>query len=194
MLFALHLPSKDSSRDETRRLASSLTELPERVQAVLDTSNAEPVARRFVDSSSYFFIGRGMEYPVALEGALKMKEITYEHAEGFAAGELKHGPLALVTEDTPVFVSVVGDDEIARKITSNAEEVKARDAPLVAVTDGQTDVERFADEVLHVPTTNRVLAPILVNVQYQLLAYHTAQLLGRDIDKPRNLAKSVTVE
>ncbi|KZN26237.1 glutamine--fructose-6-phosphate aminotransferase [Haladaptatus sp. R4] len=194
VLFVLQLSADESSRDETRRLVSALTELPERVQTVLDTSNAEAVARRFVDSSGNFFIGRGMQYPVALEGALKMKEITYEHAEGFAAGELKHGPLALVTEETPVFVSIVGDDEIARKTVSNAEEVKARDAPLVVVTDGQSSVEEVADEILSVPTTNPTLAPILVNVQYQLLAYHTARLLGRDIDKPRNLAKSVTVE
>ncbi len=194
VLFALQFSRDRSSRTETRRLVSALTELPEQVQAVLDTNNAEDVARRFVSSSSYFFIGRGMQYPVALEGSLKMKEITYEHAEGFAAGELKHGPLALVTEETPVFVSVVGNDEMARKTISNAEEVKARDAPLVAVTDGQSSVEELADAVLSVPTTNQILAPILVNVQYQLLAYHTARLLGRDIDKPRNLAKSVTVE
>ncbi|WP_423747129.1 glutamine--fructose-6-phosphate transaminase (isomerizing) (plasmid) [Haladaptatus sp. SPP-AMP-3] len=192
VLFALQSAGGPSA--ETERFVSALTELPGHVQRLLETTASATTARRLADSSSYFFIGRGLQYPVALEGALKMKEITYEHAEGFAAGELKHGPLALVTEDTPVFVSVVGDDETAKKTVANAKEVKARGAPLVAVTDGVSSVDRFADEVLTIPRTNRTLAPILVNVQYQLLAYHTADHLGRDIDKPRNLAKSVTVE
>ncbi len=186
--------SSDGGVAETNHLLSALDELPGQIQRILDTTNAMPTARRLSDSSGYFFIGRGLQYPVALEGALKMKEITYEHAEGFAAGELKHGPLALVTEETPVFVSAVGDSETVQKTISNAKEVSARGAPLVAVTDGTASIEHFADVVLRVPTTHRILAPVLVNVQYQLLAYYTARHLGRSIDKPRNLAKSVTVE
>jgi glucosamine--fructose-6-phosphate aminotransferase (isomerizing) len=131
---------------------------------------------------------------VALEGALKLKEISYEHAEGFAAGELKHGPLALVTENTPVFAMVTGEGEGARKTIGNVKEVEARDAPVVAVTDGRTEVDRYADHVLRVPETHPRVAPLLANVQLQLVAYHVANDLGRPIDKPRHLAKSVTVE
>ncbi|WP_136689276.1 glutamine--fructose-6-phosphate transaminase (isomerizing) [Halorhabdus amylolytica] len=182
-------PSKDD-----REAIASLRDLPADVQQVLDDSAAEEIAEAYLDSDAYFFIGRGLQYPVALEGALKMKEITYKHAEGFAAGELKHGPLALVTERTPVFAMVTGDDEQARKTIGNVKEVEARDAPVVAVTDGQSDVERYADHVLSIPESSPRTAAVLANVQLQLAAYHTAAKLGRPIDKPRNLAKSVTVE
>jgi glucosamine--fructose-6-phosphate aminotransferase (isomerizing) len=177
-----------------RELVSELRDLPGHVQEILDESIAETVAEAYLDSDAYFFVGRGVNYPVALEGALKMKEISYEHAEGFAAGELKHGPLALVTAETPVFATVIGDGEFARKTIGNVKEVEARDAPVVAVTDGETEVERYADHVLEVPETHPRTAAILANVQLQLVAYHTAAKLGRPIDKPRNLAKSVTVE
>jgi len=193
-LAALNLLSLATVERGSRDVISALRDLPGGVQALLDDSRAEAVAETFVDSRAYFFIGRGYHYPVALEGALKMKEITYKHAEGFAAGELKHGPLALVTEDTPVFAVVTGDDELATKTVGNVKEVEARDAPVVAVTDGRSDVERYADHVLGVPTTDRRVASVLANVQLQLVAYHVADELGRSIDKPRNLAKSVTVE
>ncbi|WEL16804.1 Glucosamine 6-phosphate synthetase [Halorhabdus sp. SVX81] len=183
------VPSKDD-----RESIAALRDLPADVQEVLDESRAEAVAEEYLDSDAYFFLGRGLQYPVALEGALKMKEITYKHAEGFAAGELKHGPLALVTANTPVFAMVTGDGEQARKTIGNVKEVEARDAPVVAVTDGQSDVERYADHVLSVPESSPRTAAILTNVQLQLAAYHTAAKLGRPIDKPRNLAKSVTVE
>jgi glucosamine--fructose-6-phosphate aminotransferase (isomerizing) len=179
---------------EAREVIASLRDLPGDVQAVLDDSQAEEIAETFSDAESYFFIGRGLHFPVALEGALKLKEISYEHAEGFAAGELKHGPLALVTEKTPVFALVTGDDEAARKTIGNVKEVEARDAPVVAITDGKSDVERYADYVLRIPESHPRVAPILANVQLQLVAYHVANRLGRPIDKPRNLAKSVTVE
>ena len=178
----------------TPETVEALRDVPDQVQQVLDDSRAEEIAREYVDADAFFFIGRGHQYPVALEGALKMKEITYRHAEGFAAGELKHGPLALVSEDTPVFAVVIGDDERARKTVGNVKEVEARDAPVVAVTDGQTDVERYADHVLEVPTSNDVGGAITANVQLQLVSYWVANELGRPIDKPRNLAKSVTVE
>ena len=181
-------------RDDTREVVGALRDLPGDVQALLDDSRAAAVAERFVGSDAYFFIGRGYHYPVALEGALKMKEITYEHAEGFAAGELKHGTLALVTEETPVFAVVTGGGEAARKTVGNVKEVEARDAPVVAVTDGVSDVGRYADHVLEIPETHPRAAAVLANVQLQLVAYYTAAKLGRSIDKPRNLAKSVTVE
>ncbi|WP_018257710.1 glutamine--fructose-6-phosphate transaminase (isomerizing) [Halomicrobium katesii] len=180
--------------DRPREAIAGLRDLPGQVQALLDDSRASAVAEQYQDAGAYFFVGRGHQYPVALEGALKMKEITYKHAEGFAAGELKHGPLALVTDDTPVFAVVVGDGEQARKTVGNVKEVEARDAPVVAVTDGRSDVERYADEVLEIPETRPEAAAVLANVQLQLVSYYTAKGLGRSIDKPRNLAKSVTVE
>jgi glucosamine--fructose-6-phosphate aminotransferase (isomerizing) len=195
-LTALNLLSLATVADTQRRrtLLPALRDLPADVQAVLDDSQAESVAAAYGDASAYFFIGRGFQFPVALEGALKLKEISYEHAEGFAAGELKHGPLALVESDTPVFAVVLGDGERARKTVGNIKEVEARDAPVVAVTDGQNDAHLYADHVLEVPETHPRAGALLANVQLQLVAYHIANNLGRPIDKPRNLAKSVTVE
>ncbi len=192
-LNLLSLASVEGSR-QRRELVPALRELPGDVQRILDDSMAEEVAEYYEDSRSYFFIGRGYQYPVALEGALKLKEISYEHAEGFAAGELKHGPLALVDGNTPVFALVVGDGEKARKTVGNIKEVEARDAPVVVITDGQSDAERYADHVLEIPESHPRTAAVLGNVQLQLVAYHIANRLGRSIDKPRNLAKSVTVE
>ena len=183
----------DSSPD-LRPLIESLRDLPGDVQEILDTSRAEALVEEYADSEAYFFIGRGTNVSVALEGALKCKEISYEHAEGFPAGELKHGPLALVTPETPVFAIVTGDDERARKTLGNIKEVQARGAPVIAVTDGESDAAEIADETLAIPETNERVAPILANVQLQLFSYYLADALGRPIDKPRNLAKSVTVE
>ena len=194
-LAALNLLTLGMTQTEdAREVISALRELPGNLQRILDESGAEEIADLYQGAGAYFFIGRGLQYPVALEGALKMKEITYKHAEGFAAGELKHGPLALVTQNTPVFAVVIGDDEKARKTVGNVKEVEARDAPVVAITDGQTDVERYADHVLELPETHPRAAAVLANTHLQLVAYHTAAKLGRNIDKPRNLAKSVTVE
>jgi glucosamine--fructose-6-phosphate aminotransferase (isomerizing) len=183
----------DGPRD-LRPLIESLRNLPDDVQSILDSSTARELVEEFGDSDAYFFIGRGTNVAVALEGALKCKEISYEHAEGFPAGELKHGPLALVTPDTPVFAVVTGDDECARKTLGNIKEVQARGAPVIAVTDGQSDAAEIADEMLMIPKTDERAAPVLANVQLQLFSYYLADALGRPIDKPRNLAKSVTVE
>jgi glutamine---fructose-6-phosphate transaminase (isomerizing) len=169
----------------------ALRELPDQIQQVLDTTLARAIAEVYVDSDAYFFIGREYSSPVALEGALKMKEITYKHAEGFAAGELKHGPLALVTEGTPVF-ALLTEGSSLEKTLGNVKEVESRGAPVVAVTDVPDRVE--ADHVLEVPSSHPQLTPILANVQLQLVSYWVANQLGRSIDKPRNLAKSVTVE
>jgi glucosamine--fructose-6-phosphate aminotransferase (isomerizing) len=194
-LVALNLLTLGMTRGgDAREVIGALRELPGDLQRILDESGAREVAELYQDAGAYFFIGRGFQHPVALEGALKMKEITYKHAEGFPAGELKHGPLALVTENTPVFAVVTGDDEKARKTVGNVKEVEARDAPVVAITDGQTDVDRYADHVLEIPETHPRAAAVLANAHLQLVSYHTAALLGRNIDKPRNLAKSVTVE
>ncbi len=177
-----------------REVVPALRDLAGDIQHILDNSQARAVADAYADSDAYFFIGRRYQFPVALEGALKLKEISYEHAEGFAAGELKHGPLALVTGNTPVFATVIGDGEVARKTVGNIKEVEARDAPVVAVTDGKNDAAMYADHVLEVPETHPRAAALLANVQLQIVAYHIANDLGRPIDKPRNLAKSVTVE
>jgi glucosamine--fructose-6-phosphate aminotransferase (isomerizing) len=151
------------------------------------------LAERYTGRDAYFFIGRGLAAPVALEGALKFKEITYEHAEGFAASELKHGPLALVTEETPVIAVFTGKH--VTKTLNNVEEVRARGAPVIGV--GGTDLDAVAgevDEYVPIPAAHPDVSGLLANVQLQLVAYHIADRLGRSIDKPRNLAKSVTVE
>ena len=173
-------------------LLPELAAMPDAIEDLLAHSEAAAVAERYEDSRSYFFIGRGLGFPVALEGALKFKEITYEHAEGFASGELKHGPLALVTPDTPVFAVFTGTED--EKTLKNAEEAQTRGAPVVAVCpEGHRAVD-VADAHLEIPETDPDLAGLLANVQLQLVSYHAADLLDRPIDKPRNLAKSVTVE
>ena len=173
------------------RLLADLDQLPDLLEELLASTPAERIARQYMDSEAFFFIGRGLGYPVALEGALKFKEITYEHAEGFASGELKHGPLALVTRRTPVISVFTGED---RKTLTNATEAQARGADILAVCpDDHPAVER-CDTHLSIPDVHPVCAGLLANVQLQLLSYHAANRLDRAIDKPRNLAKSVTVE
>jgi glucosamine--fructose-6-phosphate aminotransferase (isomerizing) len=185
--------STDVKRAGVRSLLSGLADLPGDTQQVLDESPAAEVAEALYGCDAYFFLGRGPAHAVALEGALKMKEISYEHAEGFAASELKHGPLALVTDDTPVFGVITGEDDL--KTVSNLKEVQARGAPVIVVApaglEGQLE---FADYFLPVPDTHPEVAGVLANIQLQLVSYHAADQLGRPIDKPRNLAKSVTVE
>ena len=178
--------------DGSLEFLEAISRLPRHVQTILNGSQAPNLAHRFHGSDAYFFIGRSTGYPVALEGALKLKEITYEHAEGFAAAELKHGPLALVTTETPVFAVFSGRDD--ERTLGNVKEVEAREAPVVAVAPEGTPVERYAEAVLTIPDTHRDVAGILANVQLQLLSYHAATLRDRPVDKPRNLAKSVTVE
>ncbi|MFW5919693.1 MAG: glutamine--fructose-6-phosphate transaminase (isomerizing) [Halanaeroarchaeum sp.] len=179
--------------DPNAERIESLGSLPSFVRNVLQSSGAQGVSDRYLSDDGHFFIGRGNAVPVALEGALKFKEITYEHAEGFPAGELKHGPLALVTPETPVFAVCTGRD--AAKLESSIREVQTRGAPVVAIAPrSMSDVIDVADEALTVPATHPDVTPILTNVQLQLVAYHAASKLGRSIDKPRNLAKSVTVE
>ncbi|ELY67344.1 glutamine--fructose-6-phosphate transaminase (isomerizing) [Natrinema versiforme] len=192
--LALAMLAFELGDDPTRAELEALRDVPGQVQTVLETTDAKAVAEAYVDADAYFSVGRGYHYPVALEGALKMKEITYRHAEGFAAGELKHGPLALVTENTPVFAIVTGDGETARKTIGNVKQIASRDAPIVVVTDGKSRVTRYADHVLEIPATDDLGGSVLANVQLQLVAYWIAHGLERSIDKPRHLAKSVTVE
>ena len=161
------------------------------MQALLDDSRASAVAEQYQDAGAYFFVGRGHQYPVALEGALKMKEITYKHAEGFAAGELKHGPLALVTDDTPI-IAVLTEGAHPDETLNSVKEAESRGAPVIGChSDGHG--EKFIDAAFEVPALGE-MEPLVANVYMQLFAYHVANSKGRGIDKPRNLAKSVTVE
>lgn len=178
--------------DDREQMLTDLADLPDHIETILAQTDAKAIAEKYLDSSGYFFIGRGLGYSVALEGALKFKEITYEHAEGFPSGELKHGPLALVTDETPVFAIYTGDGN--EKTKTNATEAQTRGAPIVAVGSSETIGTSSPDEFLEIPDTHSVWAGLLANVQLQLLSYHAANELGRPIDKPRNLAKSVTVE
>ncbi|WP_332899985.1 glutamine--fructose-6-phosphate transaminase (isomerizing) [Haladaptatus sp. CMSO5] len=177
---------------DRKELLRGIEELPRHLDQVLETTRAEQLMADYVDDESFFFIGRGLGHPTALEGALKFKEITYEHAEGFAAGELKHGPLALVTDKTPVFAILTGEKD--EKTIQNAEEAAARGAPVITVGKEPSAEIEVADAHLAVPDTHPKLSALLSNVHLQLLSYHMAATLERSIDKPRNLAKSVTVE
>ena len=177
-------------------LGRALHALPEAAQAVLDATSPgiAELARRYVNSRGFMYVGRGYSFPVALEGALKLKEVSYIHAEGYAAGELKHGPISLLDAECPL-VAVATRSSVYDKLISNVMEGRARDARVIAVaTEGDPQIERFADDVLWVPDTHEVLSPVLGIIPLQLFAYHTAVARGTDVDQPRNLAKSVTVE
>jgi glutamine---fructose-6-phosphate transaminase (isomerizing) len=173
----------------------ALSHLPEQVTRVLGQDNhIQAVAEKYVRSGNWLFLGRKFQYPIAMEGALKLKEVSYIHAEGYPAGEMKHGPIALVSPDMPT-VAVVPRDAMYEKMINNIQEIKSRKGPVIAIaTQGDEKIKDLADEVIEVPRTLDYLYPILTVVPCQLLAYHCARFLNRDIDKPRNLAKSVTVE
>ncbi len=186
--------------DETvREVLHALERIPAQVQSILDTASSssdiiEPLAKRMASVSSMIFIGRGVGYPTALEGALKLKEISYIHAEGFPAGELKHGSIALLDPDVPL-VAIATASHVYEKVVSNMQEVRARDAHILAVaTEGDEQIRQHADDVMYVPATLEMLSPLLASVPLQLFAYHAAVARGCNVDQPRNLAKSVTVE
>jgi len=185
------------TRERERELARALRALPDGARRALANAEAADVAglaRRYVNSRGFMFVGRGYTYPTALEGALKLKEISYIHAEGYAAGELKHGPISLLDAECPL-VAVATRSRVYDKLMSNVMEGRARDAKVIAIaTEGDEQIERFADEVIRVPDTEEVLSPVLAIIPLQLFAYHSAIARGTDVDQPRNLAKSVTVE
>ncbi len=196
-LMALYLARAKGrySPDVMRGKLQELLHLPKMVEEVLgQNENIIGVAKRFLNASDFLFLGRGINYPIALEGALKLKEISYIHAEGYPAGEMKHGPIALIDENLPV-VSLVTGGPAYSKILNNMEEVRARSGKVIAVTtEVNRDIEDLSDEIIRVPASSEALSPILLTVPLQLLAYHVAVLRGTDVDQPRNLAKSVTVE
>jgi glucosamine--fructose-6-phosphate aminotransferase (isomerizing) len=196
-LVALYLAQVRGSMypAEVAEVMERMHELPEQVERALALdAQTQKLARAYADARDVLFIGRHTGYPAALEGALKLKEISYIHAEGYPAGELKHGPIALVEQGVPV-VAIATECHVYPKMLSNIQEVRARGASVIAVaSEGDTEIERYAEHVLFVPRTPELLAPVVVTPPLQLLAYHIAKLRGCDVDQPRNLAKSVTVE
>ena len=196
-LMALYLGGKRGALTGERQaeLIQELAHLPEMLGTlVADQDQYDRLAERFAKHSDFLFLGRGINYPLAMEGALKLKEISYIHAEGYPAGEMKHGPIALIDDNMPV-VALIPRDELYEKMLSNVNEARTRGATVVAVaTEGDSHIGDVADEVIYVPRASSLITPILLAVPMQLLAYHIAVRRGCDVDQPRNLAKSVTVE
>ena len=196
-LLAIYVGRKRGtlSTERAREHLHTLLRLPKRVEEVLDLDDqVKIIAKKYSHARDFLYLGRGTNYPMALEGALKLKEISYIHAEGYPAGEMKHGPIALIDEEMPVVV-LVTKGKTYEKVLSNMEEVRARDGRVIAIaTEGDPDIPTRADDVLFVPDLGEFLTPLLCCVPLQLLAYHIAVLKGTDVDQPRNLAKSVTVE
>jgi glucosamine--fructose-6-phosphate aminotransferase (isomerizing) len=180
---------------EIKALFHDLLQLPEKVEKALQCNDAvKKIARKYHRAQDFLYLGRGIQYPIALEGALKLKEISYIHAEGYPAGEMKHGPIALIDHNMPV-LALAPDDSVLEKILSNMEEVKSRGGKLIAIaTEGNGKVGSRASSTIFMPETNYYLSPIIFSIPLHLLAYHIAVLRKCNVDQPRNLAKSVTVE
>jgi len=204
LLTALHLGQVRGKLGaaQSKTLMQELTRIPHKIEAILRRDAAiEELARQFFRYTDFLYLGRGIHYPIALEGALKLKEISYIHAEGYPAGEMKHGPNALIDENLPVVMIATRDESDPasmmryEKTVSNLQEVKARDGIVIAVvTEGDQLARAAADHVIEIPMAPELIAPILEIVPLQMLAYHIAVRRGCDVDQPRNLAKSVTVE
>ena len=193
-LFVLHLQQEVEKINKI--YFNSIFKIHDSVKEILKKENVyKKIAQTLVDTKSIFYIGRGVMYPIALEGALKLKEITYKHCEGYAAGELKHGPLALIEKNIPVIV-LAPSNENYFKLLSNIQEVKSRGGRIIMITDkdGAKKAKKYCDQLIIVPETNFFTSPIIYSLPIQLIAYHLAVFLGTDVDQPRNLAKSVTVE
>lgn len=189
----------DKPTEEIKQVMTELADISHQIDTVLDTTDAvNELAKKYVNAQSVLFIGRHVGYPVALEGALKLKELAYMHAEGFAAGELKHGPIALIEEGIPVVIvvpSVREEKELHEKVVSNIQEVRARGAKtILVVEEGDDSIVDFADHIIRIPKTSSLLQPLVATVPLQVFSCALATLKGHDVDQPRNLAKSVTVE
>src|SRR5271168_4167818 len=196
-LFAIHIAARMGrlSDADADKLLQPAFAIPAALKTIFASEPAiQQIARKYASATDFLFLGRGINYPVALEGALKLKEISYIHAEGYSAGEMKHGPIALIDDKIPVVV-IIPTDELFDKSMSNLKEVESRNGRIIAVTNRATaELKSVAAEIIEVPETNRMLTPVLMTVPLQLLAYHVAVERGTDVDQPRNLAKSVTVE
>jgi glucosamine--fructose-6-phosphate aminotransferase (isomerizing) len=186
---------RNLSLEKGREVIEALNKIPEQVESLLkNDSYIKEIAKEYYKKNNFLYLGRGINYPVALEGALKLKEISYIHAEGYPAAEMKHGPIALIDENMPVVVIAIKDN-VYEKVLSNIEEVKARNGRIIAIaTEGDKEIGKRVNHVLYIPQTLEQLTPLLAIIPLQLLAYYMAVLRGCDIDQPRNLAKSVTVE
>ncbi|UCC72993.1 MAG: glutamine--fructose-6-phosphate transaminase (isomerizing) [Gemmatimonadota bacterium] len=194
-LVTLYLSTQSEPLQEQARVAAALHLLPDQISQILGRNDEiRGMAERYHLNRNFLYLGRGYNFPVALEGALKLKEISYIHAEGYPAAEMKHGPIALIDENMPVVV-IAPKGRVYQKVLSNIEEVKARGGRVIAITtEGNGELDRLADHIITVPTTHEMLQPVLTVIPLQLLAYHIAVLRGCNVDQPRNLAKSVTVE
>ena len=183
------------SHDEYISIVKGLQAIPDKMREVLKLNERiADLSRTFTYARNFLYLGRGFSYPVALEGALKLKEISYIHAEGYPAAEMKHGPIALIDSDMPVVV-IATHNELYEKVLSNIQEIKARKGRVIAlVSKGDETISKLADEVIELPDTLECLEPLIATIPLQLLAYHVAVCKGKDVDQPRNLAKSVTVE
>ncbi len=183
------------SLEKGEQLIKALNTVPDMVKKALALNDEiKQIAKKFYQVNNFLYLGRGINFPVALEGALKLKEISYIHAEGYPAAEMKHGPIALIDENMPVVV-LAPQDSVYSKIISNLQEIKARKGIIIAVaTEGDEKIKELADEVIYLPKFHEFILPIVSIIPLQLLAYHIAVLRGCDVDQPRNLAKSVTVE
>ena len=181
--------------DTFRRLLFELERIPSKIEKVLLTDEkVKEIAEKFKDARNFIYLGRGYNFPVALEGALKLKEISYIHAEGYPAAEMKHGPIALIDEEMPV-VFIATKDSSYEKVVSNIQEVKARKGKVIAiVTEGDKLIPTMADYTIEIPAMHEALIPLVATIPLQLLSYHIAVMRGCNVDQPRNLAKSVTVE
>lgn len=197
LLFALYMGQIKGtlSKEEVRDYTKQIVELPDKIKKVLkEKEHMEELAERFIKAKDIFYLGRSIDYAIAMEGALKLKEISYIHAEAYAGGELKHGTLALITKETPI-IAVATQDEIASKMYSNIQEVRARGADVFGIGyENDENLGKYTTENAKIPRVNEFIAPILSVIPMQLLAYYTGIKRGNDVDKPRNLAKSVTVE
>ena len=195
MLTTVLARRRGLDKEKELRLVNQLKRLPSQINHVLELDGRlEKLAEEFIYKQHTLFLGRGMMLPVAMEGALKLKEISYIHAEAYAAGELKHGPLALIDDEMPV-IAVAPNNSLLGKLNSNLQEVRARGARLYVFTDADIGMEMSSTiKVLQLPAVENSIAPIVYTVPLQLLSYHVAVLKGADVDQPRNLAKSVTVE
>jgi len=195
-MLAMYLGRKRfMSTDQCRDLMVELERVPAKIEKILEQdSKIKTITEKYIHRENWLFLGRGYNYPTALEGALKLKEISYIHAEGMPAAEMKHGPIALINDGMPaVFIANKGRQY--EKVMSNIQEVRSRGGHIIAVaTEGDKDIAKYAEDVMYIPECPECLSPILAVVPLQLLAYHAAVLRGHDVDKPRNLAKSVTVE
>jgi glucosamine--fructose-6-phosphate aminotransferase (isomerizing) len=196
-MMALKMAKAKASISDERysHLVNELASVPKKVKEILaDTSKIQSIAQQYKGASDFLYLGRGYNFPIALEGALKLKEITYIHAEGYPAAEMKHGPIALVDENLPV-VFVATKDVYYDKVVSNIQEIKARKGKVIAVaTQGDSILPTMSENIMFVPDIDEVIAPLLSVIPLQLLSYYVGTYKGIDVDKPRNLAKSVTVE